>query len=240
MRRRSRSAGRARSSRAARRGSACASRSRRSSATICSGGSCATRSGAPASTPAASSWTTDRPTGMTVVLSGPPTARSSPCRATIASMRGGAVDPALLRRARHVHVSSYYMQTALARRPAASCSRRSVDRGRRPSLDPELGSERSSGTAGCSTLLPAIDVFLPNATEATRIAHTSRSRGARSSARGAAGPTGRGRRSATAARSRGAGERALPGRRRCRSMRSTRPARAISSTRASSPPCSTG
>ncbi len=53
-------------------------------------------------------------TGVTVVLSGPDDRAIITMPGTIAGLRAELIDPSLLERARHVHVSSYYLQTALA------------------------------------------------------------------------------------------------------------------------------
>ena len=50
---------------------------------------------------------------MTVVLSGPGDRAILTMPGTIAGLRAELIDPSLLARARHVHVSSYYLQTAL-------------------------------------------------------------------------------------------------------------------------------
>ena len=104
----------------------------------------------------------DTPTGVTVVLSG------SDDRAILTMER---IDRALLERARHVHVSSYFLQTPLT----GSLSDVFLGvrgRGGTTSVDPNWDpSERWDG--GLLDLLAVTDVFLPNAMEATRVAHTS-------------------------------------------------------------------
>jgi sugar/nucleoside kinase (ribokinase family) len=110
-------------------------------------------------------------TGVTVVLSGPDDRAILTMPGTIASLSADRIDPVLLRQARHVHVSSYFLQSALTgslpelfRDVRARGGTTSVD----PNWDP---SERWDG--GLLDLLTVTDVFLPNAMEASRIAHTS-------------------------------------------------------------------
>jgi sugar/nucleoside kinase (ribokinase family) len=106
-------------------------------------------------------------TGLTVVLARDGDRALLTFPGAIASLRAEAVDGGLLGSARHVHVSSYFLQTALA--PGlpelfgtirASGGTTSVD----PNWDP---AERWDG--GLRELLPLTDVFLPNAEEASRI-----------------------------------------------------------------------
>ena len=109
-----------------------------------------------------------RPTGVTVVLARPTDRAILTHEGTIADLRTDLIDPARLERARHVHVTSYFLQHSLAPelpalfgRVRAGGATTSVD----PNWDP---SGRWDG--GLRDLLGHIDVFLPNATEATRIA----------------------------------------------------------------------
>jgi sugar/nucleoside kinase (ribokinase family) len=109
-----------------------------------------------------------RPTGVTVVLARPDDRAILTHAGTIADLRTDLIDRARLERARHVHVSSYFLQKSLAPqlpgvfgRVRAGGATTSVD----PNWDP---SGRWDG--GLRDLLGHIDVFLPNATEASRIA----------------------------------------------------------------------
>ena len=109
-----------------------------------------------------------RPTGVTVVLARPTDRAILTHAGTIADLRTDLIDPLRLERARHVHVSSYFLQERLApelpalfERVRAHGATTSVD----PNWDP---AERWDG--GLRGLLGQVDVFLPNATEATRIA----------------------------------------------------------------------
>ncbi|MFL5738272.1 MAG: carbohydrate kinase family protein [Actinomycetota bacterium] len=108
-----------------------------------------------------------RPTGVTVVLSKPSDRAMITAPGTIGDMRSGLVDPELVRSARHVHVSSYYLQRGLheglrdvfAEAHAADATT-SLD----PNWDPR--GEWNSGLLG---LLGETDWFLPNSAEARQI-----------------------------------------------------------------------
>jgi sugar/nucleoside kinase (ribokinase family) len=110
----------------------------------------------------------ERPTGVTVVLSRGQDRAILTHPGTIAALEGSMVDPALLRETRHVHVSSFFLQDALAPdlprlfdEARAAGSTTSVD----PNWDP---AERWDG--GLLDVLDRTDVFLPNDAEVTRIA----------------------------------------------------------------------
>ena len=111
----------------------------------------------------------ERPTGLTVVLSRPDDRGMLTVPGTIDALTAAAIDRELLASARHVHVSSYFLQTALrssARdlRPCARGRRHDVDR---PELDPAT---RGTGVAR----RPREDRHLPaERDQATRIARTS-------------------------------------------------------------------
>jgi len=107
-------------------------------------------------------------TGVTVVLSRPNDRAILTNPGTIGDLRTEMVDTVLLDSARHVHVSSYFLQRRLAPGLLALFER-VRGRGATTSLDPNWDpSERWDG--GLSDLLAHTDVFLPNAAEATRIA----------------------------------------------------------------------
>lgn len=108
-----------------------------------------------------------RPTGVTVVLSRPDDRAMLTAAGTIAGLAGASVSRELLRDARHVHVSSYFLQDAL--RPDlpelfdeahAAGTTTSVD----PNWDPA-----ENWDSGLLSLLPAVDIFLPNSAEARNI-----------------------------------------------------------------------
>ena len=107
-------------------------------------------------------------TGVTVGLARPNDRAILTNPGTIGDLRTELVDPVLLDSARHVHVSSYFLQRRLAPGLLALFERVRC-RGATTSLDPNWDpSERWDG--GLSDLLAHTDVFLPNAAEATRIA----------------------------------------------------------------------
>jgi sugar/nucleoside kinase (ribokinase family) len=107
-------------------------------------------------------------TGLTVVLARPGDRAILTFPGAIEAMTANRVDPALLGRVRHVHVSSFFLQTGLspglavvlsaARAGGASTS---VD----PNWDPSGGWD-----GGLCAVLSEVEVLLPNAAEACRIA----------------------------------------------------------------------
>ena len=112
-----------------------------------------------------------RPTGLTVVLSTSEDRAILTSPGTIGDLRASMIDPVYLHAARHVHVSSYFLQTGL--RPdlpdllesaRASDATTSLD----PNWDPS-----GEWDGGLIDLLPAIDVLLPNEMEATSLGHSS-------------------------------------------------------------------
>jgi sugar/nucleoside kinase (ribokinase family) len=107
-------------------------------------------------------------TGLSVILARDQDRAILTFPGAIAALEPKAIDPALLARARHVHVSSFFLQTALARglRPVLAEVRR---RGGTTSVDPNWDpSERWDG--GLRELLADVDVLFPNSVEAVRIA----------------------------------------------------------------------
>lgn len=113
----------------------------------------------------------DRPTGLTMVLSTGEDRAMLTSPGTIGGMRASLIDPDLLRAARHVHVSSYFLQTGLAPdlpELLAGVRARGVSTSLDPNWDPS-----GEWDGGLNALLPAIDVLLPNEAEATLLAHTS-------------------------------------------------------------------
>jgi sugar/nucleoside kinase (ribokinase family) len=106
----------------------------------------------------------NRPTGVTVVLSKRADRAMLTFSGTIGDLRADRVDPALLVSARHVHVSSYFLQDALRadiprlfREVRAAGATTSID----PNWDP---TERWD--SGLLQTLSDTDLFLPNSTEA--------------------------------------------------------------------------
>jgi sugar/nucleoside kinase (ribokinase family) len=110
-------------------------------------------------------------TGISVIMSGEADRAILTMPGTVSTLRPDQVDPSLLERSRHVHVSAYFIQrsirsglTELFDDVHANGGTTSVD----PNWDPE-----GSWDDGLLDLLLKTDVFLPNAIEAARIARTS-------------------------------------------------------------------
>jgi sugar/nucleoside kinase (ribokinase family) len=112
-----------------------------------------------------------RPTGVSVVLTTGEDRAILTSVGTIGDLRAELLDPDLVETARHVHVSSYFLQPGLApdlpallARVRAAGGSTSVD----PNWDPS-----GAWDGGLLDLLRSMDVLLPNAIEATRLARTS-------------------------------------------------------------------
>jgi sugar/nucleoside kinase (ribokinase family) len=108
---------------------------------------------------------------VTVVLSGEHDRAILTALGTIPSLREEVIDPSLLARARHVHVSSYYLQGSLVGALPALFDKVHAAEGT-SSLDPNWD-PTEGWNGGLLDLLDKVDVFLPNAMEATRLARTS-------------------------------------------------------------------
>ena len=117
--------------------------------------------------------TTDptRPTGATVILSSGSDRAILTAIGTIGALDVDTVPDELLARARHLHLSCFYLQEASRERlPGFFAAARA--RGLSTSFDTNWDpTERWDG--GVLDLLRATDVFLPNEAEATRIARVS-------------------------------------------------------------------
>ena len=113
----------------------------------------------------------DRPTGVTVVLSGSEDRAILTMPGTIAELRADAIDASLLDDARHVHVSSYFLQRAL-QADLLGVFERVHGAGGTTSIDPNWD-PTEAWNAGLLDVLGATDVFFPNAVEATRVARIS-------------------------------------------------------------------
>ena len=108
-----------------------------------------------------------RPTGLSVVLSKGEDRATLTSLGTIADLRGGIVDPALLRSARHVHVSSYFLQAGLAA-DLPELFREAHEAGASTSIDPNWD-PAGEWDGGLLSLLSETDCFLPNSVEARAI-----------------------------------------------------------------------
>ena len=112
-----------------------------------------------------------RSTGLTVVLARPEDRAILTHEGTIGDLRSGLIDPGLLGAAAHVHVASYFLQRRLAPDLPALFERVRAS-GVTTSVDPN-GDPSETWNGGVRDLLAHTDVFLPNGTEATRIAGTA-------------------------------------------------------------------
>jgi ribokinase len=104
----------------------------------------------------------DVPTGLTVILSEPDDRAMLTLPGTIPALRPADVTDDLLRRARHVHVSSLYLQPALAGGLAGVFARA---RGLGLSTSLDTNWDPSGQWASIDDILAFTDVFLPNAAE---------------------------------------------------------------------------
>ena len=106
-------------------------------------------------------------TGLTVALSAAHDRALVTYPGAIAALRADDVSDVLLQHAGHLHVSSYYLQDAL--RPGlGGLFARARGLGLTTSLDPGFDPREAWGDE-LVELLPLVDVFLPNATEACAI-----------------------------------------------------------------------
>ena len=108
------------------------------------------------------------PTGITVILLRGDDRAILTSAGTIAALRGADVSSDVLVGAGHVHVSSYFLQDAL-RSDLPGLFEGVRARGGTTSVDPNWD-PAEVWDGGLHELLPLIDVFLPNATEARAIA----------------------------------------------------------------------
>jgi len=111
-----------------------------------------------------------RPTGITVILSRDGDRAILTSAGTIADLRGADVPPDALASARHVHVSSYFLQQGL-RGDLPDLFEGVRARGGTVSLDPNWD-PTEAWDGGLLDLLALVDVFLPNGAEARAIART--------------------------------------------------------------------
>ena len=116
----------------------------------------------------------DQPTGLSVILNRPGGAPGGRAILThlgaINRLRAGQVPRALLQKTRHLHVASYFLQTAL--RPGLpELFQRAHAFGLTTSLDTNW--DPSGAWSGFGELLGQVDVFLPNQNEAMAISGAS-------------------------------------------------------------------
>ena len=110
----------------------------------------------------------ERPTGMTVVLSARGDRAILTHPGTIAELRAEIIDLGVAQQARHVHVSSYFLQRRLAP-DLPSLFDEAHRLGATTSLDPNWD-PTETWDGKLLEVLGRTDVFLPNGTEAARIA----------------------------------------------------------------------
>jgi sugar/nucleoside kinase (ribokinase family) len=107
-------------------------------------------------------------TGLTVILARPEDRAILTFPGTAAALSGAFVPGDLLRRARHVHAASFFLQTELAPELGRIFGEVHAGGGT-TSLDPNWD-PAELWASGLTEALRATDVFLPNAEEARRIA----------------------------------------------------------------------
>ena len=108
-----------------------------------------------------------RPTGASVILGNRSDRAILTATGTIADTRAADVPPALLARARHLHVASFFLQPALAAE-VPTLFRAAHAAGATTSLDPNWDpTERWDGGFGAAAA--ECDVLLPNAAESSRL-----------------------------------------------------------------------
>ncbi len=109
----------------------------------------------------------DAPTGASVVLSDGRDRAILTARGTIGSLTAEDVSPALLARARHLHIGSWFLQSGL--RPGVrGLLAAARDAGLTTSLDPNWDPDER-WDSGLRDLLPGLDVVFPNDAEAIAI-----------------------------------------------------------------------
>ncbi|MDP9242654.1 MAG: carbohydrate kinase family protein [Actinomycetota bacterium] len=108
-----------------------------------------------------------RPTGVTVILSRNGDRAILTAPGTIGDMRGALVDPDLLHAARHVHVSSFFIQRGL-QPDLPEVFEEAHAAGATTSLDPNWDPQEE-WDSGLLALLGQTDWFLPNSAEARQI-----------------------------------------------------------------------
>jgi len=110
----------------------------------------------------------DRPTGATVILARADDRAILTAEGTIPDLTPDDIPDGLLQRTRHVHVASYFLQRRLTAALPAIVERARAA-GATISVDPN-GDPAQAWDGGLISLLPHLDVFLPNEAEASAIA----------------------------------------------------------------------
>jgi sugar/nucleoside kinase (ribokinase family) len=109
----------------------------------------------------------DRPTSLSVVLSKGDDRAILTAPGTIGALRGKDIHPDLVQSARHVHVSSYFLQTSLAP-DLPELFRTAHEASASTSLDPNWD-PAEEWDSGMLSLLSVTDCFFPNSVEARSI-----------------------------------------------------------------------
>ena len=110
----------------------------------------------------------NRPTGVSVILARPDDRAILTSTGTIADLSGSMIDTDLIESARHVHVSSYFMQRRLQGDLPALFDAAHTG-GATTSIDPNWDPDERWGS-GLIEVLDRTDVFFPNEAEVRRIA----------------------------------------------------------------------
>ena len=113
----------------------------------------------------------ERSTGVTVIMSGREDRAMLTFAGTTGDLRRSVIGTDVLSRTRHIHVSSYFLQRALAPELPA-LFREARDGEATTSLDPNWDPS-GMWDNGLMALLPEVDVFLPNEVEALSMARIS-------------------------------------------------------------------
>lgn len=111
-----------------------------------------------------------RRTGLSVILSRGADRAILTYQGAIAALQAAQIGDTLLRRARHLHVASYFLQPGL-QAGLPDLFRRARAAGLTTSLDTNW--DPSGAWLGLGDLLPETDVFLPNENEALAITHAA-------------------------------------------------------------------
>lgn len=111
-----------------------------------------------------------RATGISVILNRSSDRAILTFPGLIPALQAADIPDAVLKKARHLHVASYFLQTSL-QADLHTLFQRAHSSGLTTSLDTNY--DPIGKWTGVEELLPVTDVFLPNQTEALSITHTS-------------------------------------------------------------------